>query len=148
MFPWIYSSLKLQILCLLRPRSYQTVECRSTLKRQKQLSEVFCKKRCFPVNLAKFLRTPFFCRTTPDDCFLPVRDIIIYSANNEQASFAVFTAVFCFTHAEHHLIKLKLYNNNWAVQAVNSVLCEIQRKQSNLFTFKNWPINQRWKYMW
>ena len=32
-------------------------------------------------------------------------------ANNEQASIAVFTAVFCFTHAEHHLIKLKLYNN-------------------------------------
>ena len=31
--------------------------------------------------------------------------------NNEQASIAVFPAVFCFTHAEHHLIKLKLYNN-------------------------------------
>ena len=31
--------------------------------------------------------------------------------NNEQASIAVFTAVFCFTHAEHYLIKLKLYNN-------------------------------------
>ena len=31
--------------------------------------------------------------------------------NNEQASIAVFTVVFCFTHAEHHLIKLKLYNN-------------------------------------
>ena len=35
----------------------------------------------------------------------------VYFANNEQASIAVFTAVFCFTHAEHHLIKLKLYNN-------------------------------------
>ena len=34
-----------------------------------------------------------------------------YFVNNEQASIAVFTAVFCFTHAEHHLIKLKLYNN-------------------------------------
>ena len=34
-----------------------------------------------------------------------------YFANNEQASIAVFAAVFCFTHAEHHLIKLKLYNN-------------------------------------
>ena len=32
----------------------------------------------------------------------------IVFANNEQASIAVFTAVFCFTHAEHHLIKLKL----------------------------------------
>ena len=30
----------------------------------------------------------------------------VYFANNVQASFAVFTAVFCFTHAEHHLIKL------------------------------------------
>ena len=35
----------------------------------------------------------------------------VYFANNEQASIAVFSAVFCFTHAEHHLIKLKLYNN-------------------------------------
>ena len=33
----------------------------------------------------------------------------VYFTNNEQASIAVFTAVFCFTHAEHHLIKLKLY---------------------------------------
>ena len=35
----------------------------------------------------------------------------VYFANNEKASIAVFTVVFCFTHAEHHLIKLKLYNN-------------------------------------
>ena len=35
----------------------------------------------------------------------------VYFPNNEQASIAVFTAVFCFTHAEHHLIKLKLHNN-------------------------------------
>ena len=56
--------------------------------------------------------------------------------NNEQASIAAFTALFCFTHAEHHLIKFKLYNN-WSAQAVNSVLCEIQRNQSNLLTFKN-----------
>ena len=60
----------------------------------------------------------------------------VYFANNVQASFAVFTAVFCFTHAEHHLIKLKLYNNRSA-QTVNSVLSEIQREQSNLLTFKN-----------
>ena len=32
-----------------------------------------------------------------------------YFANNEQSSTSVFIAVFCFTHAEHHLIKLKLY---------------------------------------
>ena len=39
----------------------------------------------------------------------------VYFANNEQAS--VFTAVFCFRYVEHHLIKLKLYNNSSA-QAV------------------------------
>ena len=41
----------------------------------------------------------------------PTRTENVYFANNEQASIAVFTAVFCFTHAEHYLIKLKLYNN-------------------------------------
>ena len=66
----------------------------------------------------------------------PTRLNNFYFVSNEQASIAVFTAVFCFTHAEHHLIKLKLYNN-WSVQAVNSVLCEIQRNQSSLLTFKN-----------
>ena len=51
----------------------------------------------------------------------PTRSENVYFANNEQASIAVFTAVFCFTHAEHHLIKLKLYNN-WSAQAVNSAM--------------------------
>ena len=41
----------------------------------------------------------------------PTRSQNVSFANNEQASIAVFTAVFSFTHAEHHLIKLKLYNN-------------------------------------
>ena len=41
----------------------------------------------------------------------PTRSDNVYFANNEQASIAVFPAAFCFTHAEHHLIKLKLYNN-------------------------------------
>ena len=41
----------------------------------------------------------------------PTRSDNVYFANNEQASIAVFTAVFYFTHAEHHLIKFKLYNN-------------------------------------
>ena len=40
---------------------------------------------------------------------VPTRSNNAYFANNEQASIAVFTAVFCFTHAEHYLIKLKLY---------------------------------------
>ena len=66
----------------------------------------------------------------------PTRTENVYFANDEQASIAVFTAVFCFTHAKHHLIKLKLYIN-WSAQAVNSVLCEIQRNQSNLLIFKN-----------
>ena len=34
-----------------------------------------------------------------------------YFTNNEQASIPVFTAVFCFTHAKHNFIKLKLHNN-------------------------------------
>ena len=41
----------------------------------------------------------------------PNRTENVCFANNEQTSIAVFTAVFSFTHAEHHLIKLKLYNN-------------------------------------
>ena len=41
----------------------------------------------------------------------PTRSENVYFANNEQASIAVFTAVFRFTHAEHNLIKLKLHIN-------------------------------------
>ena len=43
------------------------------------------------------------------DC--PTRSENVYFANNEQASIAVFTAVFCFKNTEHNFIKLKLYNN-------------------------------------
>ena len=76
--------------------------------------------------------------TRPDVCF----------DNSEQVSIAVFTVVLYFTHTcEHRLIKLKLYNN-WSAQTVNSVQCENQRNQSNFLPFKNWPINQRLKYMW
>ena len=46
-----------------------------------------------------------------EPAYFPTRSGNVYLANKEQASIAVFTAVFCFTHAEHHLIKLKLYNN-------------------------------------
>ena len=38
----------------------------------------------------------------------PTRSENVYFANNEQTSIAVFTAMFCFTHAEHNLIKLNL----------------------------------------
>ena len=41
----------------------------------------------------------------------PTRSDNVYFANNEQASLAIFTAVSCFRHAEHTLIKPKLYNN-------------------------------------
>ena len=40
----------------------------------------------------------------------PTRSDNVYFANNEQASLA-FTAAICFAHAEHNLIKLKLYIN-------------------------------------
>ena len=57
----------------------------------------------------------------------PTRSNNVYFGTNEQVLIAVFTTVFCFTHAEY----------NWSVQTVNSVLCKIQRNQSNLLTFKN-----------
>ena len=44
----------------------------------------------------------------------------VYFANNEQTLLAVFTASFCFPHAEHNLIKLKLYNN-WSAQVLNNI---------------------------
>ena len=34
----------------------------------------------------------------------------VYFVNNEQASLA-FTVTFCFAHAEHNLVELKLYIN-------------------------------------
>ena len=41
----------------------------------------------------------------------PTRSENVHSANNEQASIAVLTAVFCFTYSKHHLIKLRIYHN-------------------------------------
>ena len=43
-FPLSFCSIKLQIVRLFRARSSKTIECRFTLKRQKQPPEVFCKK--------------------------------------------------------------------------------------------------------
>ena len=40
----------------------------------------------------------------------PTRSDNVCFANNEQALLA-FTAAICFAHAEHNLIKLKLYIN-------------------------------------
>ena len=50
----------------------------------------------------------------------PTRSENFYFAINEQAWIAVFPAVFCFIHAEHKLIELKL-RNNWSAQAVSSI---------------------------
>ena len=44
----------------------------------------------------------------------PTRSENVYLANNEQTSIAVLTAVFCFTHAEHNLIKQPNNNNRSA----------------------------------
>ena len=41
----------------------------------------------------------------------PTRSENVYFVNNEQASIAVFTAVFCFSHAKYNFIKLNLHNN-------------------------------------
>ena len=44
----------------------------------------------------------------------------VYFANSKQTSLAIFSAAFCFAHAEHNLIKLKLYNN-LSAQPVNNI---------------------------
>ena len=69
----------------------------------------------------------------------PTRSDNVYFANNEQASLAAFTTVLCFTYAEHDLIKLKLniIDQRKLLTVFRSVLCEIERNQSNLLTFKN-----------
>ena len=45
----------------------------------------------------------------------------VYFANNEQASIAVFTVVFCFTCAKHNLIKLELLTSLRASEIVECV---------------------------
>ena len=117
MFPWSYCSLKFQVLRLLRARSYKIVEYRLTLKRPNQPSKVFCKKRCskkfckihrktpvpeplaevFSCEFCEISKDAFFTELLLTSAFHPYVTIIIYSGNNEQASIAVFTAVFCFT---------------------------------------------------
>ena len=62
----------------------------------------------------------------------PTRSENVYFANNEQASIVVFTAVFCFTHAEHHLIKLKL----------TAVFC-FTHAEHHLIKLKLYKIDQR-----
>ena len=75
-------------------------------------------------------------------CAFSTKSDSAYFANNKQASIRVFTAVFCFTHGEHGLMKLKLYNK-WSAQAGNSMLCEIRRNHSNLLSFKDYLIGKK-----
>ena len=59
----------------------------------------------------------------------PIKLDNVYFTNNEQASLVFFIA-----HAEHNLIKLKLYNIIDQLKMLTifgSVLCEIQANQSN-----------------
>ena len=79
---------------------------------KKKVKQIFQTKKGF-VTFSKLMINELGC--------CPTRSENVYFANNERASTAVFTAVFCFTHAEHNLIKLNLYNN-WLAQAVNSIL--------------------------
>ena len=72
-FAWSYCSLKLQILRLFRARSSKTVKCRFTLKCQKQLPEVFCKKRCSEkfrkIHRKTHVPEPFFKKETLEQVF-------------------------------------------------------------------------------
>ena len=68
-------------------------------KKAKQIFQTTKLKTCLKLIITELAR-------------FPTRLDSVYFANNEQASIAVFTdCLFCFTHAEHHLIKLKIYNN-------------------------------------
>ena len=53
----------------------------------------------------------------------------IYFANNEQASIAVFTAVFCFAHAEHDLIKLTFDQHKLLTEYFG--VCYVKFKETN-----------------
>ena len=97
---------------------------------KKKVKQIFQTKKDFITCSKLIINELGRCATRSDNA---------YFDNNEQASLAVFTAVFCFAHAEYNLIKLKLYNNCQSnlLTVFRSVPCEIQRNQSNLLTFKN-----------
>ena len=80
----------------------------------------------------------------------PTKSDNVYFANNEQASLAVYTAAFCFAHAEHNIIKFHLYSN-WSAQAVNNVSESAMWSSSKPIKFAQlWKLtNQRWiKHIW
>ena len=55
----------------------------------------------------------------------------VHFANNEQPSFTA-AFIYCFGHAKHDLIRIRLYVN-WSVQAVNIIFreCYVKFKQTN-----------------
>ena len=70
--------------------------------RYKKVKQIFQTKKGFITCSKLMINELGRCPTSSEN---------VYFANDEQASMAVFTSVFCFTQAEHNLIKLKLYNN-------------------------------------
>ena len=86
-FPWSYSSVL--------SKKVQSTTGKIKVKQIFQTKEDFIT--CSKLIINEFVR----CLTKSDNfCF----------ANNEQTS-VTFATAFCFAHAEHNLIKLKLYNN-------------------------------------
>ena len=75
----------------------------------------------------------------------PTRSDNVYFADNEEA-LLVFTAAFCFAHAEYNLIKPKL-RNDWSASAVDNISESAMWNSSkpiNFLTFKNYSINKGW----
>ena len=68
---------------------------------KKKEEEIFQTKKDFIICSKLIINELGCCSTGSDNA---------YFANNEQASFAVLTAAFCFAHADHDLTKLKLHN--------------------------------------
>ena len=69
---------------------------------KKKVKSIFQTKKDFITCSKLIINELGHCATRSDNA---------YFDNNEQASLAVYTTVFCFTHAEYNLIKLRLYNN-------------------------------------
>ena len=68
----------------------------------------------------------------------PTRSDNVYFANNKQAWLAVFTVMFCFTHAEHNLIKRKLLPPIRAAEIVECVHKYMNRSSQNLQSFSSY----------
>ena len=78
---------------------YLVKKCNHQLVRKRQ-NIYFKTKKDFITCLKLIINELGLCPTSSNN---------VYFTNNEQALLA-FTDVFCFVHAEHNSIKLKLYN--------------------------------------